>query len=679
MNFSDMVQKYLNNDIVEIAVRPRHLDVRAVYRAISNIGQVKYSSRLIPYIYSSIPIRDVEKLRKDPAISEVNIVAPYEFQSISPAPIALATTQNTLNSDAVNSTKVNQLWKLGLTGKNIRIAVIDSGIDTTHPMFIDSNGISKIINAKSFSTESVDDIIGHGTFVSSCAAGYAWNTDIGILYGAALDAKLIIAKVSQGSYINGSLIIEAIDWLFSPESEGGAGGANIVQMSIGSFMITSDAIQAIQAIINNGALPVCSIGNSGPGSGTVSFPGGFGTAIGVGSNGLKTSDYNGAAVFSARGPGRNVCVKPDFLAPGGNQFIESRLEGSIGGDENIIAASPASIDSRRYKEWRGTSFSSPIVSGVMACLLERYDIKDIYSNIVKNNNSGFGAIDAVALNNLYSSASFSKHTKRFKINNYDPWIKMGATNPNPVYINNKLYIYYVNGDFRPTGVGLLIYDSINNSYTDYGTVLGAMTPPGIVYLNNKYYAFYANYDGTYHIYRSESTDGIVWTNPIYISDPDEHPFSIDAIVFNNNIFIYYDTITSVTPGKAAPIMYIMYDINSNTVLENGIALEPAVSPITDTHIVSTYYKPRCYIDSTSTGKVIMINTGTVMRPWYLTVSESTDGKNFILTNVQIPPLNKDYNYYNGYCMGTYFDNKYFFSNGTFLDAILGTELKLYVE
>lgn len=48
------------------------------------------------------------------------------------------------------------------------------------------------------------------------------------------------------------------------------------------------------------------------------------------------------------------------------------FEGEMGGDEQIYGPVPESVEPNRYKPWRGTSFSCPVVSGIMACLMEKH-------------------------------------------------------------------------------------------------------------------------------------------------------------------------------------------------------------------------------------------------------------------------------------------------------------------
>ncbi|MEM4570326.1 MAG: S8 family serine peptidase, partial [Desulfurococcaceae archaeon] len=75
--------------------------------------------------------------------------------------------------DSVPLIGANKAWNLNVTGTNVRIAILDTGIDSTHPVFLYPNGSSKVISNVDF-TDDYDprDFHGHGTHVASIAAGF---------------------------------------------------------------------------------------------------------------------------------------------------------------------------------------------------------------------------------------------------------------------------------------------------------------------------------------------------------------------------------------------------------------------------------------------------------------------------------------------------------------------------
>ncbi|MEM2169722.1 MAG: S8 family serine peptidase [Candidatus Bathyarchaeia archaeon] len=78
--------------------------------------------------------------------------------------------------DSVPLIGANKAWNLNVTGTNVRIAILDTGIDSTHPVFLYPNGSSKVISNVDF-TDDYDprDFHGHGTHVASIAAGFEIN------------------------------------------------------------------------------------------------------------------------------------------------------------------------------------------------------------------------------------------------------------------------------------------------------------------------------------------------------------------------------------------------------------------------------------------------------------------------------------------------------------------------
>lgn len=125
--------------------------------------------------------------------------------------------------DSVPQVNAPQAWAEGYDGKGTKVAVLDTGIDPTHPDVKD-----RILESKSFVPgQEVLDKNGHGTHVASTIAGSGAASD-GVNKGVAPGADLIIGKVlgNEGSGED-SGIIAAMEWAK-------AEGADVVSMSLGS-------------------------------------------------------------------------------------------------------------------------------------------------------------------------------------------------------------------------------------------------------------------------------------------------------------------------------------------------------------------------------------------------------------------------------------------------------------
>ncbi|QNE17783.1 S8 family serine peptidase [Kribbella qitaiheensis] len=110
---------------------------------------------------------------------------------------------------------------IGATGKGVKVAILDSGYDATHP---DLNG--RVIATKGFTDD--DDVvarIGHGTHVASTVAGSGAASG-GRYRGVAPDADLLIGKVCGDRNCELSDIIEGMQWAASE-------GARVANLSIG--------------------------------------------------------------------------------------------------------------------------------------------------------------------------------------------------------------------------------------------------------------------------------------------------------------------------------------------------------------------------------------------------------------------------------------------------------------
>ncbi len=191
-------------------------------------------------------------------------------------------------------------FREGFEGQGMNVAVLDTGIDWTHPMFggdptpprlgiapptAATNSNKKVIYYLSFSAGLIDDF-GHGTAAASNIAGYLASapgadgipgtSDDKLLHGVAPQARLMGYKVctGTGSCVSASTILGIEDAVspftltLQPKPV-----AHIINMSLGG---TGGPDSATAVAADNAALlgttVVASAGNSGPGEGTVGAP-----------------------------------------------------------------------------------------------------------------------------------------------------------------------------------------------------------------------------------------------------------------------------------------------------------------------------------------------------------------------------------------------------------------------
>ncbi|WP_203906693.1 S8 family peptidase [Rhizocola hellebori] len=245
-----------------------------------------------------------------------------------------------------------QAWQAGYTGAGAKVAILDSGIDATHP---DLAG--KVIASRSFVdgvAEAIDDH-GHGTHVASTIAGTG-AASTGRYKGVAPDASLIIGKVcDSGGSCRDSDIIAGMEWAAIEQ------GADVISLSLGGCC--SDGTDPMSQVVNTltaqtGALFVIAAGNDGSGPGTIGAPGAADAALTVGA----VSKTDQLAGFSSRGPrSGDSAIKPEITAPGVD-IVAARAAGTSMGTP--VGAS--------YTTASGTSMATPHVSGAAALLVQQH-------------------------------------------------------------------------------------------------------------------------------------------------------------------------------------------------------------------------------------------------------------------------------------------------------------------
>ena len=278
------------------------------------------------------------------------------------------------------------LWGPGLAnaGQGIKIAIIDEGIDQTHPFFSPAGytmpagypkgqtayTTAKVIVARAFPPASPawkhaakpfdPELSSHGTHVAGIAAGNANTLAAGTrISGVAPRAYLgnykaltIPTDADVGLDGNSPELVAAIEAAV-------ADGMDVINMSLGEPEIEPArdiVVKALEAAARAGVVPVVSAGNDFEefGRGSVGSPAATPSAITVGA---VTTSRGGPddviAGFSSSGPTPlSLQLKPDVSAPGAG----------------IFSAAPRGS----YATLSGTSMAAPHVSGAVALLLQRH-------------------------------------------------------------------------------------------------------------------------------------------------------------------------------------------------------------------------------------------------------------------------------------------------------------------
>ena len=240
-------------------------------------------------------------------------------------------------------------WAAGYTGAGVTVAVIDTGVDQTHPDLADR----EIAEANFSGAADNVDHYGHGTHVASIVAGTGAKSG-GKYRGVADGAAILDAKVLDD---NGSgqesWIIAGMEWAVEK-------GADIANLSLGGT--DTPEVDPLEQAVNelsesSGTLFVIAAGNSYR-DGTIGSPGSADAALTVGA----VDDEDDLAVFSSRGPRvGDGAIKPDVTAPGVDIVAALHSDGTIG-----QPVEPG------YTSLSGTSMATPHVAGAAALLLQQH-------------------------------------------------------------------------------------------------------------------------------------------------------------------------------------------------------------------------------------------------------------------------------------------------------------------
>ncbi|MGS2778921.1 S8 family serine peptidase [Robertmurraya sp. GLU-23] len=224
----------------------------------------------------------------------------------------------------LSSTNIASSWSVIKGTQQVKVAVIDSGVDPNHPDLA-----NQLMTGYNFASKNTNftDTFGHGTNVAGIIAAQT-NNEVGIS-GINPRVKIIPIKVSDGGEIQLINVINGIYYAIDS-------GANVINMSYGSTQGNEAEYDALLTAYSKGITLVASSGNEG---GSVSYPAAYPFVISVGSvnvQGNKSSFSNYGSAL-------------DIVAPG----------------EGILTTTI----NQTYKSPSGTSFSAPIVSGAASLLL----------------------------------------------------------------------------------------------------------------------------------------------------------------------------------------------------------------------------------------------------------------------------------------------------------------------
>ena len=243
-----------------------------------------------------------------------------------------------------------EAWIITTGSPEIKIAILDSGIDQNHPDLMDKVEV----DIKFTDSETVDDLYGHGTHVAGIAAA-STNNEIGIA-GVGYDSSLMNVKVlGDNGYGAYSWISEGIIWAAN-------NGADVINLSLGGPRKSTTLKDAVDYAWGKGVVIVAAAGNSANPSKT--YPGYYDKCIAVAAtdnNDVKASFSSYGSWVDVAAPGENV-----YSTFPNHPFYLQTVYGR----------------SQNYDFGNGTSMSTPHVAGIAALVwaenpeLSNQDVRD---------------------------------------------------------------------------------------------------------------------------------------------------------------------------------------------------------------------------------------------------------------------------------------------------------------
>ena len=431
---------------VKVIVQYRVVPTAAHYATMQSRGGLLHSKlHMIKGAAFTIPVSALPALEADPEIASVTIDHPM----------------NVMDDMTNAATGVASAWNSGYNGAGVTVAVIDSGINDSHPDLQNANGTSRVVYHQDFtgtpttnSSGAQYDLYGHGTHVAGIIAGNG-SLSGGQYEGVAPAASLVdLRALDENGAGSDSTVIAAIQEAIALQS---TYNIRVINLSLGrgiGVSYTQDPLcQAVEAAWNSGILVVVAAGNYGRlsvdgsnGYGTITAPGNDPFVLTVGATKSNGSTYASAqtlASYSSKGPTTyDLVVKPDMVAPG-NDVVSLAAPGATLEAEYPAELVTGTDGNNDYMTLSGTSMATPAVAGAAALLLQEQ-----------------------------SALTPDQLKARLMKTSY----KMGLTSTS-AYVPHLLHTFLSFYDLFATGAGMLnVQSAIHNTDLAPATVGSALSP-----------------------------------------------------------------------------------------------------------------------------------------------------------------------------------------------------------
>ena len=407
LSLSKRNKPYKTFDFSDLPVDPSHLEEISIH-----ISKLRHVSRWFNAVSVELPVTNLDQLIQLPFVSriqpvrrlsrsnlETNFKASPEFRKNSSAVMV----DYGISFDQLDQINVIEAHIAGYTGENIIIAMFDTGFLLSHDAFSHILDSDRLLNQRDFvggddnvQDEGMESNHSHGTSTWSVVGGLLDSAII----GAAYNASFILAKTE---ITDSETKLEEDNWIAAAEWVETL-GADVISSSLAYFDFDGVADDysvsdldgntglitiAADLAVSKGIIVVTAIANEGPGSTSLWMPADGNDVITVGA----VNSLGMVASFSSRGPTADGRIKPDVVARG------------------VLTAIASSSKNSSFGVSSGTSFSTPLVAGAAALVLEanpcwspgdvKFALKNSADNAFSpNNDVGWGVIDVMAAINF---------------------------------------------------------------------------------------------------------------------------------------------------------------------------------------------------------------------------------------------------------------------------------------
>lgn len=366
------------------------------------------------------------------------------------------------------ATGVASAWNSGYTGAGVGVAVIDSGINDSHPdLWNSAETSSRVVyhqdftgTATSNSSGAKYDLYGHGTHVAGIIGGNGYISG-GEYEGVAPGVSLVdLRALDANGAGTDSTVIAAIQEAITLKS---TYNIKVINLSLGRGIgqsYTQDPLcQAVESAWKAGIVVVVAAGNYGRlsvngsnGYGTITAPGNDPYVLTVGAtkaNGSSSAAAETKASYSSKGPTTyDHIVKPDIMAPG-NDVVSLAAPGATL-EANYSAELVTGTSGHNYFTLSGTSMATPVVSGAVALLLQENNTltpDQVKARLMKT------ATKMGPVFNLTSTAAYVPHLSQTFTDFYDLFsVGSGFLNVQAAINNTDLASSNVGAALSPTAV-----------------------------------------------------------------------------------------------------------------------------------------------------------------------------------------------------------------------------------